>query len=173
MFLVHPVYFAKITRSWNSFFWQSSSWLTLNPIWEYILPKSNLRPVLGSHRCPLDLQRFQNKLSTAYFLMKNQMNHPVYILDVIKLWSCQSARLITSRWKMHFYSVHCYILENVRACGIVQLLIKKITFLPSPLWPYVDMHNSAFYFLFCFEEKRRMNGMQCLHFGISLFIFIE
>ena len=34
---------------------------------------------------------------------------------------------------------------------------------------------SAFYFLVFFEEKKRMNGMQCLHlhFGISLFIFIE
>ena len=80
LFLVHPVYCAKITRSWNSYFRHSSSWLTLNPIWEYFLPKSNLRPVLGLHWCSLDLQRCQNKLSTAYFLMKNQMNHPVNLL---------------------------------------------------------------------------------------------
>ena len=60
--------------------------LNVKSIWEYFLPKSNLHPVLGSHRCPLDLQRFQNKLTTARFLMKNQMNHPVdrYIQMVFK-----------------------------------------------------------------------------------------
>ena len=32
---------------------------------------------IGSQRYPLDLQRSQNKLTTACFRMKNQMNHPV------------------------------------------------------------------------------------------------
>ena len=57
-------------------------------------PKSNLRPVLGSHRSPLGPQKCQSKLTTAPFLsplcckhpvdqllLQNVSNHPVHILD--------------------------------------------------------------------------------------------
>ena len=42
-------------------------WYTLfldNHPLDSFLPNSNLRPVMGSHRCPLDLQRCQSKLTT-------------------------------------------------------------------------------------------------------------
>ena len=45
------------------------------------LPKSNLRPVLGSHRGPLGPQKSQIKLTIASFLSPNQMEHTVFPLN--------------------------------------------------------------------------------------------
>ena len=47
---------------------------------EYFWPKSNFRPVLGSHRDPQRPQKSQNKLMTALFLFLSPLclGHPVY-----------------------------------------------------------------------------------------------
>ena len=60
-----------------------TSFLThFRSIWVNFLPKSNLRPVLGSHRGPLGPQKSQIKLTIATFLSPNQMEHTVFCLTL-------------------------------------------------------------------------------------------
>ncbi len=42
------------------------------------LPKSNLRPVLWSHRSPWGIHKSQKMLTTALCLMPNDVKDPVY-----------------------------------------------------------------------------------------------
>ena len=74
-FLRYPGNPPQITRSYNSYFFSSSSWLTVKLISVCFWPKSNLRPVLGSHRSPLGPQKSQIELTIASFLSPNQMEH--------------------------------------------------------------------------------------------------
>ena len=69
-------------------FWLSS-WLIIKAIWVHFWPKSNLRPVLGWHRSPLGCHKSQNMLTTALFLMQDDMKHPVEWGNVyfIYLWA--------------------------------------------------------------------------------------
>ena len=67
--LSHPEFHPQNTRLWNSSFWQTASWLVFNLIREYFLPKSNFRPILGSHRSLKESQKSPNKPVTHQFLM--------------------------------------------------------------------------------------------------------
>ena len=82
-----------IGSSWNSSLGQSSSWITLEPIWWCFWPKGNLRPILwslGSLRGP---QISQNKLTTALFLRTPEKKHTV---EVSRTWlSCKIILLFT------------------------------------------------------------------------------
>ena len=57
-------------------FWLSS-WLIVKAIWVHLWPKSNLRPVFWWHRSPLGCHKSQNMLTTALFLMQDDVKHPV------------------------------------------------------------------------------------------------
>ena len=76
-FLEHPVHYPEISRSSTFHFCWQSVCLIFKSIYECFLPKSNLRPVLWSYRSPLGLQKFNNMLTAALFLMPNQIDHPV------------------------------------------------------------------------------------------------
>ena len=60
-------------------FWLPS-WQIVKAIWVHFWPKSNLRIVLWLHRGPLGPQKCQNMLTTALFLMQDDVKHPVAVL---------------------------------------------------------------------------------------------
>ena len=84
-FLRYPWNPPQITRSCNSYFFQFSSWLTAKLISVFFWPKSDLRPVLGSHKSPLGPQKSQIELTIASFLSPNWMEHTVYYSNIL-LW---------------------------------------------------------------------------------------
>ena len=59
--LSHYEFHPQNTRPWNSSLWQTASWFILKLIREYFWPKSNLHPVLWSHRSLKEPQKSQNK----------------------------------------------------------------------------------------------------------------
>ena len=67
--LSHPELHPQNTKSWNSSFWQTASLLVSKLTREYFWPKSNLRPILGSHRSLKEPQKSQNKPVKRQFLM--------------------------------------------------------------------------------------------------------
>ena len=64
-------------------FCSKSACLISKPMYECFLPKSNLRPVLGSERSLQRSRELRNKVTVALFLMKNQIKHPVYMYNSI------------------------------------------------------------------------------------------
>ena len=74
-----------IGSSWNSSLGQSSSWITLEPIWWCFWPKGNLRPILWSHGSLWGPQISQNKLTTALFLRTPEKKHTV-LCNILFLW---------------------------------------------------------------------------------------
>ena len=95
-------------------------------IWEYFWPKSNFRPVLGSHRSPLGPQKSQIKLTIASFLSPNQMEHTVFPDNISK----SGKRAI---WKIKEWPDGIYRLE----VSIFQ------EFSTNPLNVSVSSHNSV------------------------------
>ena len=107
------------------FGWQSAC-LICKPIYECFLPKSNLRPILGSHRSLWGPQKCKNKLIAALFLMHNQMNHPVQQVWVEK----KQYRGCLSRAYFYWDRTHvcCFCIEIWLCLILILQLVLNTTF---------------------------------------------